>query len=201
MASCALWLNISSIIFPEIYGKLSLWFSRSDCCTMPGWYPSLFKDLWRSSEVYKANVEITMLTRCEKEASNSMLFQTLVAFLGLIVWAKGYHLNADHMLPLMKYLKALPSNISEMQHLLGLEGYFRQHLKNFGVKTIVWSPQEFRYQLSNHTIIHSNLLGSRSSKTIKTGITELPILTFPDFWTTICSNCACIRQGLGWALR
>lgn len=66
-----------------------------------------------------------------------MLFQTLVAFIGLIVGAKGYHLNADHMLPVMKYLKALPSNISEMQHLLGLEGYFRQHLKNFGMKTIV----------------------------------------------------------------
>lgn len=159
---------ISAPLFFQKFMESCLYDFRDQIDTMPGWYPNLFKDLWRSSEAHKANVEITMLTRCEKEASNSMLFQTLVAFLGLIVWAKGYHLNADHMLPLMKYLKALPSNISEMQHLLGLEGYFRQHLKNFGMKTIVWSPQEFRYQLSSHTIIHSNLLGSSSSKTIKT---------------------------------
>ena len=48
------------------------------------------------------------------KASNCMLFQRYVAFLGHIVSEEGYRLNSDHVWPVKKYLEAPPSNIGEV---------------------------------------------------------------------------------------
>lgn len=68
----------------------------------------------------------------EMKASNHMLFQRYIAFLGTIILEIGYHLNPNLLLPLKKYLAAPSTNIGEIPSLLGLVGYFIQHLENFG---------------------------------------------------------------------
>ena len=60
-------LCVSAILLPPFYGKLSFWLQRSVYCSIPRRYPSLFKEVWRSSETYKANCAKTTWKAFENE--------------------------------------------------------------------------------------------------------------------------------------
>ena len=65
------------------------------------------------------------------KAKKCQLFQNEVCYLGRIVSAKGYRLDAKNTQVIECLLKTCPKNVGEVRKLLGFLGYYRRYIKDF----------------------------------------------------------------------
>ena len=69
--------------------------------------------------------------------SKCKFFKREVSYLGQLVSAEGYTVDAKSVESITSKIRKKPNNISELRSLLGLVGYFRRSIPNFGQTAIL----------------------------------------------------------------
>ena len=133
-------------------------------------------------------------------------FQKKVNFLGRVISEDDYQIDESNITAVTSLAKTLPTNLSELRHMLGLLGYYRKYVQNFSriaqplfnllkceegqdnktrkkTTKIIWGPEH-----------------QKSLTKILTVYTNPPILSYPDFASPFILHVDASNKGLGCAL-
>ena len=138
--------------------------------------------------------------------SKCELFKTSVEYLGHVISQEGIHTDPAKTSAVTKW--PVPTNVKELRSFLGFTGYYRRFVKNYAQ-----IAQPLNRLLEGHPTSKSKRSKAKppipwqwgpeqqlSFDTLKTKLTEPPILAIADFSLPFVVHCDASLQGLGGVL-
>lgn len=123
------------------------------------------------------------------KASKCHFSQTQISFLGHVVSAKGVAVDQDKVQAVQDW--PVPSNVKELREFLGLTGYYRRFVRNYGViarpLTDLTKKNAFKWSPAAHNAFQQ----------LKHVLTSVPVLHLTDFNKSFTVECDTSTEGIG----
>jgi len=115
--------------------------------------------------------------------------QTSIQYLGHIICDKGVATDPDKTLVMEQW--PVPTNITELRGFLGLTGYYRKFVQNYGIIT----------KPLTHLVTRKDFLWTEEATIVfnklKSAMTQTPVLALPDFTTSFTVETDACDSGVG----
>ena len=123
------------------------------------------------------------------KASKCMFGQSQISFLGHVVSVQGVGMEQDKVQSVLSW--PIPSNVKELRGFLGLTGYYRRFVKNYGV---IARPLT---ELTKKNGFHWSQAAEDAFIQLKHALTTAPVLQLPDFTKPFTVECDASSNGVG----
>ncbi|XP_026459250.1 uncharacterized protein LOC113359900 [Papaver somniferum] len=133
--------------------------------------------------------EILRFNKLFVKESKCTFAQPYVGYLGHVISSEGVSVEDDKIKSILSW--PIPSIIKELRVFLGLAGYYRKFVKNFG---LISHPLT---QLLKKDAFVWTEAATSSFKQLQHALTTTPILILPDFDKDIYLECDASGGGLG----
>lgn len=107
------------------------------------------------------------------KASKCLFGQTQISFLGHVVSAKGVAVDLEKIQSILDW--PIPTNVKELRGFLGLTGYYRSFVQNYGVLARPLTD------LTRKNGFHWSPVAEATFQKLKQVLTSVPVLRLPDF--------------------
>jgi hypothetical protein len=113
-----------------------------------------------------------------------------ISYLGFVISDKGVSTCPGKINAVLEW--PIPANVKELRHFLGLAGYYRKFVKNFGV-----IAKPLTELLRKNTLFIWTRDHEVAFQTLKTALMSAPVLALPDFSMLFCIETNASDVGVG----
>lgn len=123
------------------------------------------------------------------KATKCLFGQTQISFLGHVVSVEGIDVDPEKIQAVLEW--PIPTNVKELRGFLGLTGYYRRFVKNYGViaRPLTDLTQKNGFQWSLHA--------ETAFQKLKQVLISVPVLGLPDFGQPFTIECDASFDGIG----
>jgi hypothetical protein len=147
-------------------------------------------DLETHLQLLKEVFSILAQHQLKVKMSKCKFFQPQLTYLGHEISADGVLTDQKNITAVKKW--PTPCNLKEVRGFLGLAGYYRKFVKNFGI-----TSRPLTDLLKKNTIFHWTNLENEAFEALKAALISAPVLSLPNFDQTFEIETDASDRGVG----